>query len=452
MRLPTAITNPRRQRFPRMSEDGRAVDRLAWPIIGDGLFQTILDLTNLALVGRLGTAALGGVGAATQLIQLGVAALGAISVGGMVLTAQARGAQDTRNIGRISGQSLLVSLALGFALGLPAALFAPFLLQLIGTSAEVTTQGAIYLRFVGAAFPALAVLTVAAAILRALGNSRTPMYVTGLTNLINVAVTGFLIFGPAHLGVAGAGIGSTVARVSGAALLIVTLWRSGSLRGARLLPEMPIIRRILNVGLPSLGEQLVLNFGMLMYGLIALRLGTAAFAAQRVVLTMSGLMWMPAFGYGNGTTALIGQAIGAGEPARARILARLGALHAVVWMSIFATFCFIFAPLLMSVFTNDPAVRDAAATGLRVLCLGQPFWGLGQVYAGALRGSGDTRFPLWATTAGVWLVRMPVAWVCGITLGLGLPGICISNGVDAATRAAIVMARFQRRENVSRES
>lgn len=445
MRLLNDISLPRNRLAPRLSEDGRAIDTLAWPIIGDGLFQTILDLTNLALVGRLGTAALGGVGAATQLIQVGVAALGAVSVGGMVLAAQARGAQDARSIGRISGQSLVVSLALGLLVGLPVAIFAPYLLRAIGTSAEVTAEGAIYLRFVGAAFPALAVLTVAAAILRALGNSRTPMFVTGLTNLINVAVTATLIFGPAHLGVAGAGVGSTVARVSGAALLVVTLWRSGSLRGARYRPDRATIRRILGVSLPSLGEQLLLNFGMLAYGLIALRLGTAAFAAQRVVLTMSGLMWMPCFGYGAATTALVGQAIGAGTPGRARILARLGALHSVGWMSLFAILCFIFAPQLMGIFTSDPTVRDAAAAGLRVLSLGQPFWGLGQVYAGALRGSGDTRFPLWATAAGVWLVRMPVAWFCGLTLGLGLPGICISNGVDAATRAAIVVARFQRR-------
>lgn len=446
MRLLPDISLPRNRLSARMSEDGRAVDRLAWPIIGDGLFQTILDLTNLALVGRLGTAALGGVGAATQLIQLGVAALGAVSVGGMVLAAQARGAQDSRRIGQIAGQSLIVSLAIGLAIGLPALLFAPAFLHLTGASGEVVDQGAIYLRFVGAAFPALATLTVAAAILRALGNSRTPMFVTGLTNLINVAVTATLIFGPAHLGVAGAGIGSTVARVSGAGLLVATLWRSGSLRGARFRPERTTIRRILDVGLPSLGEQLLLNFGMLAYGLIALRLGTAAFAAQRVVLTMSGVMWMPSFGYGAATTALVGQAIGAGEAFRARTLARLGALHSVLWMIGLATACFIFAPTLMGFFTDDPTVRAEAAAGLRTLCFGQPFWGLSQVYAGALRGSGDTRFPLWATAAGVWLVRVPFAYVFGIGLGFGLAGICFSSAIDAAVRASIVITRFQKRE------
>jgi Na+-driven multidrug efflux pump len=190
----------------------------------------------------------------------------------------------------------------------------------------------------------------------------------------------------------------------------------------------------------------LLNFGMLAYGLVALRLGTAAFAAQRVVLTMSGVMWMPSFGYGAATTALVGQAVGAGEAFRARILAKLGAIHSVVSMIGLAAFCFIFAPVLMGFFTNDPAVRAEAAAGLRALCLGQPFWGLSQVYAGALRGSGDTRFPLWATAVGVWLVRVPLAYVFGLTLGFGLAGICFSSAIDAATRASMVIARFRSRE------
>jgi Na+-driven multidrug efflux pump len=111
-----------------------------------------------------------------------------------------------------------------------------------------------------------------------------------------------------------------------------------------------------------------------------------------------------------------------------------------------ATACFIFAPTLMGFFTDDPAVRAEAAAGLRALCFGQPFWGLSQVYAGALRGSGDTRFPLWATAVGVWLVRVPFAWVFGITLGFGLAGICFSSAIDAATRAAIVITRFRKRQ------
>src|SRR5213078_2090775 len=130
---PAAMAVARPRALLGARDEGREVDRLAWPIIADGIFQTALDLTNLALIGRLGTEALSGVGAATQLIQLGVAALAAVSVGGMVVVA----------------------------------------------------QGAVYLRLAALAFPALGVMTVGAALMRGSGDSRTPMSVTGLTNLIN---------------------------------------------------------------------------------------------------------------------------------------------------------------------------------------------------------------------------------------------------------------------------
>ncbi len=426
------------------AEEGRVVDRLAWPIIADGLFMTALELTNLALLGRLGTTVISGVGAATQLIQLGIAMITGASVGGMVLTAQLRGAGDREGQGRIVGQSLLLGLTIGLLCGLPAIFLANPLLRLIGANAAVAAQGATYLRIAGFAFPLLALMTIAAAILRGLGNSRTPMLITGLTNLINVGVAATLIFGPPQLGVAGAATAAATARTIGAALLVATLWRSDLLRGARFRPDFGAIRQVLRIGLPALGEQLVLNIGLLGYGLIALQLGTTVFAAQRVGLTLIGLAWMPAFGYGYGTTALVGQAIGALLPERARLLARIAATRAIVWMSGLAVVCFVVAEPLVGLFTADPEVRSLAATGLRVLCFGQPFWGLGQVYAGALRGAGDTRFPLVATAAGVWAVRLPVAWFCGLFLGWGLAGIFISNSVDAATRAAFVTYRFLR--------
>lgn len=424
--------------------EGRSIDRLAWPIIADGLFATALDLTNLALLGRLGTVVLSGVGAATQLIQLGIAAITGASVGGMVLAAQARGARDLRGTGQLVGQTLIIGLAIGVALGLPALLFAHPLLRLIGASEPVAQEGTIYLQFAGLAFPALALMTVAAAVLRGLGNSRTPMIATVLVNVISISIAAFLIFGPPQLGVAGAAVAAAVARGLGAIFLLGVMLRSGVLRGARWRPEFPLIKRILGIGLPALGEQLLLNFGLLGYGLIALQLGTTLFAAQRVSLTLIGLAWMPAFGYGAAITALVGQAIGAGELARASLLARVGSVRAMLWMTGLAVACFALADPLVGLFTIDPAVRSAAATGLRVLCLGQPFWGLGQVYAGALRGVGDTRFPMLSTSIGVWIVRLPVAWFFCLWLGLGLPGLFISNSVDAALRALLVTVRFSR--------
>ncbi len=117
--------------------EGRAIDRLAGPIIADGLFATALDLTNLALRGRLGTVVLSGVGAATQLIQSVIAVITGVSVGGPVLAAQARGAHDLRGTGQLVAQALVI----GVALGLPAFLCADPLLRLIGASEPVAQVG-----------------------------------------------------------------------------------------------------------------------------------------------------------------------------------------------------------------------------------------------------------------------------------------------------------------------
>jgi putative MATE family efflux protein len=263
-------------------------------------------------------------------------------------------------------------------------------------------------------------------------------------NVVSITIAAFLIFGPPQLGVLGAALAAAIARTLGAIFLLGGMFQSGALRGARWRLEFTLIKRILGIGLPALGEQLILNFGLLGYGLIALQLGTTLFAAQRVALTLIGLAWMPAFGYGAAITALVGQAIGAGDTALTRALARVGSVRAMVWMTGLAIVCFALADPLVGLFTVDLAVRDAAANGLRVLCLGQPFWGLGQVYAGALRGVGDTRFPMISTTIGVWIVRLPVAWFFCLWLGLGLPGLFISNSVDAALRALLVTVRFLR--------
>jgi Na+-driven multidrug efflux pump len=121
--------------------EGRAIDRLAGPIIADGLFATALDLTNLALRGRLGTVVLSGVGAATQLIQSVIAVITGVSVGGPVLAAQARGAHDLRGTGQLVAQALIIGLVIGVALGLPAFLCADPLLRLIGASEPVAQVG-----------------------------------------------------------------------------------------------------------------------------------------------------------------------------------------------------------------------------------------------------------------------------------------------------------------------
>jgi Na+-driven multidrug efflux pump len=97
----------------------------------------------------------------------------------------------------------------------------------------------------------------------------------------------------------------------------------------------------------------------------------------------------------------------------------------------------------MRLFSADPDVIALGQVALPVLCLAQPFWAIGQVYAGSLRGAGDARFPMVATSVGMWLVRLPSAYLLGIVLGWGLPGIYLSSTFDAGLRALLNYLRYR---------
>jgi multidrug resistance protein, MATE family len=103
----------------------------------------------------------------------------------------------------------------------------------------------------------------------------------------------------------------------------------------------------------------------------------------------------------------------------------------------------VFAEPVMRLFSSDPEVIALGRLAIPVLCLAQPFWAIGQVYAGSLRGAGDARFPMIATSLGMWLVRLPLAYLFGIVLGLGLPGVYLSSTFDAGLRALLNWWRFR---------
>jgi Na+-driven multidrug efflux pump len=112
-------------------------------------------------------------------------------------------------------------------------------------------------------------------------------------------------------------------------------------------------------------------------------------------------------------------------------------------MTLAGVFFAVFADPLMRLFSADPEVIALGRVAIPVLCLAQPFWAIGQVYAGSLRGAGDARFPMMATSIGMWLVRLPAAYLLGIVLGLGLPGVYLTSTLDAGLRALLNYRRFK---------
>ncbi len=427
-----------------------SVNKLAIPIIAENLFQTMLGIVDMLMVSRLGAVAIAGVGSALQITFLIIAAISALTVGTTVLVARSIGAGHPEEAARVAKQSLMFGVAFGLVLMVVGHAFAHDIVGALGVTADVRLAGGQYLDVVSLMAVSMIVQLLCGGALRGAGDTRTPMVVTGIVNVVNIIVAYTLIFGhfgfPA-LGVLGSAWGAGAARTTGAIVLIIIL-----LSGRRKLAlnarggwrvDLHLIWRVLRLGLPSMVEQFLMSLGMLMYSIIVIGMGTTIYATQRITFNALSLSFMPGFGFGMAATTMTGQSIGAQRPELAKKATVVAVRMAILWMSTMGVVLVIFGPQIMRLFSNDPEIVSVGTVALRVIALSQPFQALAQVYAGSLRGAGDTRFPMFATGTSVWLIRLPFGWLFGVVLGLGLPGVYISNVLDGAVRGIAMYLRFR---------
>lgn len=427
-----------------------SVNRLAVPIITENLFQTMLGVVDMLMVSRLGAAAIAGVGTSLQIMFLVIASLSSVTVGTTVLVAHAAGSGRADQAAKTVKQSIVLGVAFALVITVIGHVFAHDVIALLGATPDVVQTGGDYLDVIAQMAVFLVIQLVCAGALRGAGDTRTPMMVTGVVNVVNVIVAYALIFGhfglPA-LGVMGSAWGASVARACGAVILLGILF-SGT-RKVRIsgrggwAPDWGLMGRVLKVGVPSMLEQTFMSGGMLLYSVIVIGMGTAVYAAQRITFNALSISFMPGMGFGMAATTMTGQALGAQRPDLAKKASWIAVRMAAFWMCSMGVVLFVFGHQIMALFSPDPVIQDTGAAALRILALSQPLQALGQVMAGSLRGAGDTRFPMLVTGLSVWLVRLPFGWLFGVPMHAGLPGVYVSNVMDAGIRALANFLRFR---------
>jgi putative MATE family efflux protein len=428
----------------------RRVWRLAGPVIGENFLETLLGIIDTLLVAGLGAVALAGVGSALQVMFFLISALSALAIGSAVLVAQAVGAGDTIRAGRLARQSLIWSVLFSIPLLFSGLLLSRPIIGLFGLEPQVAQIGVEYLQVTMGTVVVLVALFIGGGVLRGAGDSRTPLYVTALANLVNVPLAYGLIgghFGLPALGPVGSAWATFVARSLALVLLLAALWRGRN--GVRIgggggwRPDLGVARQVLSLGIPAALEQVLATSAFLALGLLVARLGTEVLAAQRIAFNALSLSFLPGIGFGIAATALVGQSVGARRIAEGAAAARVATRWAVIWMSAIAVLLIVFAPQLFVLFSRDAAVIGAGVPGLRVLALTQPFWAVLFVQAGALRGTGNSRFPLMVTGASIW-ASVGLGFGLLETVGGGLVSVWAAFLALAPVMAFLMWRRFRR--------
>jgi len=425
----------------------RRVLRLAVPSAGEMLLGMLVGLVNTYLVGHLGAASLTAVGLGVQWSMAAMVLFTAVGTGATALTARMIGARDMAGANRVVGQALAIAFACGLLSSTLLVGFAEPAMVLMGARGEALVQGVLYLRIVSAVFPISSLMFIGNACMRGAGDARTPLLVMAAVNVVNVAIAWGLVEGigplPA-LGVRGAAWGSAAGRVVGG-LLVVGLLIKG--RGGLQLrwrgPDREIIWRILRVGLPASLDQLIFRFGMLVWVRIVASLGTVAYAAHQVALNAESISFMPGWGFAMAATTLVGQGLGASDHERAERDAMLCFGIAAIFMSVMGVVFFVSAPQIMGLFTDEVEIIALGSMPLRLIGVVQPLLAAMMVFAGGLRGAGDTLTPMLVNGASVWLLRVPLSLLAIHWFDWGLTGVWLVMALDLTLRGIVLLWQFR---------
>jgi putative MATE family efflux protein len=425
----------------------RQVLTLAWPAVLEQLLNMSVGLADTYIVGHLGAAQLAAVGLSLQSLNLFWALFGAIGVGSTALVARRIGAGEREAANDVARQSMLLSVLIGLLVAVVLWLGAPHFMRWLGAEPEVIQLGAAYIRAVASTVYMMSLLFVGSAILRGAGDTRTPMLVMLLINVVNIVVAYALAYGVGplpRLGVLGSGIGAATARAIGGLLILALLVRgNGPVKIGRQVPrpDFQAIGQILRIGLPAAGEQLLLRFGQVVLATFITGLGTVAYAAHQVAINALSVAYMPGWGFALAATTLVGQELGARRPERASKSVYESLWLVVVIMTLMGGLVSLFPAQVMAVFTTDQDVIEAGIPALRIAGLAMPFLGISFTLAGGLRGAGDTTSVLVIIGVSIWLVRVANAY--WLSPRFGLTGIWVAIGLDFAVRAGLMAWRFR---------
>ncbi|MDG2306511.1 MAG: MATE family efflux transporter [Candidatus Binatia bacterium] len=431
------------------SETRRVVWNLAWPVILALVSESLVGLVDMFMVARLGASAVAAVGVGGQIMGAVTVTMMAIGTGTVALVARSVGAGTLDEAHETLGQSILAASTLGIVAVIPVLLWAEPFVQAFGVAPEVTAEATVYVRAVMLAIAPSSVLFVIGSALRGAGDTRTPLAIGLVVNSVNVFANWVLIFGhlgfPA-LGVLGSALATALSFTLGAVLLSILL-AGGRLRlhveRRHLVPDFTIIRRIFRIGYPAAIEQFLMQVGFLVYLVFAARYGTDAVAAYFIGVRILALAFLPGFGFAAAASTLVGQHLGAGEPEQAERAGWMSAWMSVCLMSTVGVVVFLLAEPIARLLVDEVGVIAGTASFIYMLGIAQPFMAIDFTLGGALRGAGDTRFPLWTMLVAFYAVRLGLSALAVFVFDLSLPWLWSALIADYVVRAALKTWRFR---------
>ena len=398
--------------------------------------QTAVQYIDTAMVGTLGTHATAAVGATTTVNWLLTSSISALGIGFLAFIAKACGENNADKARKAAAQAVLVTLVVGLFFTLVTVGLSNKVPVWMQVDKEIRTLAAQYFFILYLPMLPRTATIIFGTVLRAAGDTKTPMKVGVLINVINV-VLNFLLIYPTRTvtvfgadvtmfgtgwGVLGAAAASAVAFTIGGIAITVVMWQHPQVspKGQSLAPQKEILSPCLKVALPNMLQRFGTSFGYVAFASMINSVGEIATAAHTIANTVESAFYIPGFGMQTAAATLAGNAYGAKDEKMMDSLSRMFIIIEVSLMTVSGVLLFFTAQPLVSIFSDSSQVIYLGTKVLRMVALSEPLYGVSLIVEGFMMGVGRTKAPFVYNIIGMWCIRIAGTFICTQFFGMGL--------------------------------
>ena len=430
----------------------RMIRNLLIPVVLEQLLNSIMGTADTMMVSNVGSAAISAVSLVDSINVLVIQAFSALAAGGAIVCAQYIGQRNKEKANESARQVLFIITAISAAVSLICLVFQKPLLRLIfgSVEAEVMRASETYFFYTALSFPFIAAYDSAASIFRAQDNTKGPMLISMISNVMNIAGNAVMIWG-FHMGVAGAALSTLISRVFCAVVVLIQLRKDRQeivVRDyIRIRPNWSMIKRILGIGIPSGVENSMFQLGKLAIQSTVSTLGTAAIAAQAMTNILENLNGIAAIGVGVGLMTIFGQCLGAGRQDEAVYYIKKLCVIAEVIIIISCLGVFALTKPITILGGMEKESADMCFHMMMWITIVKPLvWIMAFIPGYGLRAAGDVKFSMITSCCTMWVCRFCLCVFLIRRLGFGPMGVWIGMFADWTVRSIIFTWRFHSRK------
>jgi putative MATE family efflux protein len=419
-------------------------------MVAEMVMESVFAIADIFWVSKLGADSVATVGITESMLALIYSVAIGVSISATATVARRTGEKDPEGAASAAVQAIALGISLAIPIGIAGALLAPRLLAFMGGSPALVATGWRYTAIMLGGNVVIMLLFLINAIFRGAGDAAIALRVLWFANILNIVLGPCFIFGLGpfpKLGVTGAALATTIGRGSGVLFQLWTLSRGRGrvVIGRRHLRLDPaVMLRMLRLSGNAVFQILIGTASWIGLVRIISAFGSAALAGYTIGVRIIVFAILPSWGMSNAAATMVGQSLGAGKPDRAEKSVWIAGFYNMIFLGIVGLVFVLGAPLLIRLFTSDPAILPYGAACLRYVSYGFLFYAYGMVLTQAFNGAGDTWTPTWLNLFVFWLWEIPLAYVLANVLGWGPRGVFAAITIAFSTLAVASAAVFRR--------